>query len=100
MIANAATLGLPGLMLSPNVSICDGLLDVFVIRKADLGGLLALASRVVGRTEDTTTFPHWQGTEIRVVADPLMDVEGDGELIGHTPVTLKVKPGAIKVIVP
>ena len=100
MIANAATLGLPGLMLSPNVSICDGLLDVFVIRKADLGGLLALASRVVGRTEDPTTFPHWQGTEIRVVADPLMDVEGDGELIGHTPVTLKVKPGAIRVIVP
>ena len=100
MIANAATLGLPGLMLSPNVSITDGLLEVFVIRKADLGSLLSLASRVVGRTEDQVTFPHWQGTEILVSADPAMDVEGDGELIGHTPVTIKVKPGAIKVIVP
>jgi diacylglycerol kinase family enzyme len=87
-------------MLSPNVSICDGLLDVFVIRKADLGGLLALAGRVVGRTEDTTIFPHWQGAEIKVVADPPVDVEGDGELLGHTPVTVRVKPGAIRVIVP
>jgi len=100
MIANAATLGLPGLMLSPNVSICDGLLDVFVIRKADLGGLLTVASRVVGRSEDSNDFPHWQGAEIQVVADPPVDVEGDGELLGHTPVTVKVKPGAIRVIVP
>jgi diacylglycerol kinase family enzyme len=100
MIANAATLGVPGLMLSPNVSITDGLLDVFVIRKADLGSLLTLASRVVGRTEDLDTFPHWQGAEIKVTADPPVDVEGDGEMIGHTPVDIKVKPGAIKVIVP
>ena len=100
MIANAATLGIPGLMLSPNVSITDGLLDVFVIRKSDLGSLLALASRVVGRTEDPNTFPHWQGAEIKISADPPVDVEGDGELIGRTPVTIKVRPGAVKVIVP
>ncbi|MGD0005425.1 MAG: diacylglycerol kinase family protein [Anaerolineaceae bacterium] len=100
MIANAATLGVPGLMLSPNVSITDGLLDVFVIRKSDLGSLLALASRVVGRTEDPDIFPHWQGAEIKLTADPPVDVEGDGELIGHTPVIVRVKPGAIKVIVP
>jgi len=100
MIANASTLGVPGLILSPNVSINDGLLDVFVIRKADLGSLLTVATRVVGRTEDPSTFPHWQGAEIKVSADPPVDVEGDGELIGHTPVTIKVKPGAIKVIVP
>jgi diacylglycerol kinase family enzyme len=87
-------------MLSPNVSITDGLLDVFVIRKSDLGSLLALASRVVGRTEDPDIFPHWQGAEIKLTADPPVDVEGDGELIGHTPVIVRVKPGAIKVIVP
>jgi diacylglycerol kinase (ATP) len=100
MVANAGTLGLPGLMLSPNVSISDGLLDVFVIRKADLGSLLTVASRVVGRTEDPNTFPHWQGAEIKVAADPPVDVEGDGELLGHTPVVIRVKPGAIRVIVP
>jgi YegS/Rv2252/BmrU family lipid kinase len=99
-IANAANFGLPGLMLSPTVSISDGLLDVFVIRKADLGSLLTVASRVVGRTEDLDIFPHWQGAEIKVTADPPVDVEGDGEMIGHTPVVVRVKPGAIKVIVP
>ena len=58
------------------------------------------SGRVVGRTEDPATFPHWQGAEIKISADPAVDVEGDGELIGHTPVTIKVKPGAIRVIVP
>jgi len=99
-VANAGSFGLPGLVLSPMVSISDGLLDIFVIRKVDLVSFLAIATRVVGRTEDPYTFPHWQGTHVRVTADPPQDVEADGELICHTPVEVTINPGSLRVIVP
>jgi diacylglycerol kinase (ATP) len=54
----------------------------------------------VGRTEDPYTFPHWQGTHVRVSADPPQDVEADGELICRTPVEVIINPGALRVIVP
>lgn len=38
MVAVAATLGISGVVISPDVRIDDGLLDVFVIRRADLAG--------------------------------------------------------------
>lgn len=100
MIANASSLGLPGLILSPHTSISDGLLDVFIIRKTDLMGLLTVASRVVGRTDDPYDFPHWQGARIQVMTDPPQDVEGDGEMLGRTPIEATVNPGALRVIVP
>jgi len=59
-----------------------------------------VASRVVGRTDDPYDFPHWQGARIQVVTDPPQDVEGDGEMLGHTPIEATVKPGALRVIVP
>jgi diacylglycerol kinase (ATP) len=99
-VANAGYFGLPGLVLSPTVSISDGLLDVFVIRQVDLLSFLAMATRVVGRTEDPYTFPHWQGTHVVVTADPPQDVEADGELISQTPVDVSIIPGALRVIVP
>jgi diacylglycerol kinase (ATP) len=99
MIANAASLGIPGMVLSPRVNISDGLLDVFIIRKADLSGLLAIATNVVVRTEDPNIFPHWQGAVIKINADPVQDIESDGELIGLTPAIIEVLPSAVNVIV-
>jgi diacylglycerol kinase (ATP) len=101
MVANAATLGIPGWNISPDVHIDDGWLDVFVIRRADLTVLASLAASVMGSPEMATEqLPHWRCRELVLSADPLQQVEADGEELGQTPVKVSVLPGAFRVITP
>lgn len=101
MVANAGTLGIPGLNISPLVRIDDGLLDVFVIRRADLAELTSLAASVMGSKNPTIDhLPHWQCKNLIIHADPQQGVEADGEELGQTPAKVSVVPGALKVIAP
>lgn len=100
MIANAGSLGIPGLTISPHVRIDDGLLDVFVIRRPDLAELGALAASVAGASEEDYTLPHWQTRAIGIEARPPHGVEADGEELGFTPLQVEVIAGAVQVIVP
>lgn len=100
IIANSGTMGAPGILLAPNIAIHDGLLDVVVVRKADLPSLVSLAASVVGGTENQGNMAHWQVKEVRVTSDPPQSVQADGEIIGQTPIEAKVLPQAMRVIVP
>lgn len=100
LIANAGSLGLPGLSLAPDISISDGLLDIFCLRNLDLASLSALARSVADQPLNPEHLGHWQVKEAAIVSDPPQPVVGDGEDWGETPVTIKVLPGAIRVVVP
>jgi YegS/Rv2252/BmrU family lipid kinase len=97
LIANSASLGVPGLTLSKTVDIADGLLDVIVIPNTDLTQLVEVAANVAGVA---ASLPHWQGHEITLVADPPQSVECDGEMLEPTPITARVVPGAVRIVVP
>jgi diacylglycerol kinase (ATP) len=99
MVANAATLGVPGIVISPQVQVDDGLLDVFIIRKTDLSELASLVAGMIGAPL-FETLPHWQGKEIVLLAEPAQDVETDGEEIGETPLKISILPKMLKIIVP
>lgn len=100
MVANAGSLGLPLLTLSPQVRIDDGRLDVFIIRRVDLAELAALAASVVGTADTASQLPHWQAREVSIQADPPHGVEVDGETAGVTPVSVNVLHAALRVMVP
>lgn len=100
VVANIGDLGVGNLALSQDVDISDGLLDIFVIRKADLVSLFSLAASVMSGNENADKMPHFTGREIDIVAKPKQAVQADGELIGDSPVHVKVLPQAIRVIVP
>lgn len=101
MIANAGSLGLPGLSFSPIVRIDDGLFDVIVIRSADLSELASLAANFIGTSAfNVQTIPRWQCREIRLVANPPQAIQADGEELGQTPIKATVRAGALRVIVP
>jgi diacylglycerol kinase (ATP) len=100
VVANSGSLGVAGLAFSSGVNVSDGLLDIFIIRKADLISLFSLAASVIGGNENSENMPHWTGKEINIVANPVQEVQADGELIGESPVHIRVLPQAIKVIVP
>lgn len=100
VVANIGDLGVGNLTMSPDVDISDGMLDIFVIRKADLASLFSLAASVIGGSENKDKMPHFTGREIDIVAEPKQAVQADGELIGDSPVHVKILPQAIRVIVP
>ena len=111
VIANSANLGRPGLQLAPDVSVSDGLLDVFVVNSANmptvmtlLSGILGTESKVVSVEEvgaepsAQRTVRHWQAKEIVVRTTPISPVQCDGEMIGNTPKHVKILPAAIQVV--
>ncbi len=100
MVANSGNMGTPNLSMAQNIDISDGLLDVLVIRRGDLGALLSLAASVMTGNEPAEPFQHWQARDIRVVAAPIQSVQVDGEILTQTPVEIKVLPHVLKVIVP
>jgi YegS/Rv2252/BmrU family lipid kinase len=97
IVANSGNLGIPGLNLNTKIEVSDGLLDVIVIEGERLAAFLSLAANAAGVSEPLN---HWQVREATVIADPPQTVEVDGEVIKPTPLTARVLPQAIQVIVP
>jgi diacylglycerol kinase (ATP) len=97
VIANSASLGLPGLTLAKTADISDGLLDVFVFRSSTVNELLSIAANAV---IDADLIPHWQVREVTVTAEPPQTVECDGEVLDPTPLTAQIVPQAVRVLVP
>ncbi len=100
IVTNLGSIGMLGASLANNIDVSDGLLDVVLIRKADVASLSALVGSVTGLTDPANLLPHWQVHNVSVIADPPQKVTVDGELLGSTPVYIRVLPSAIRVIVP
>ncbi len=100
LIANSGNIGNLGVKLAPNIDVADGLLDVVVIRKGDLGALLSVAASVIAGNENAEPLQHWQAREITLKTDPPQTVQLDGDVMGNTPITTRVRPKAAHIIVP
>jgi diacylglycerol kinase family enzyme len=100
------------LYLAPDVSISDGLLDVFVVASADLPTVMTLISGILNpegsvveaeelgaEPEPTRTIRHWQARQITLQSIPPGNVQADGEMIGNTPKQIGVIPHALDVVV-
>jgi len=93
---------IPGLPpLRSEVRPDDGWLDVAVF---DAASLKEVASQTfalaIGRAGAHPGIRLLRGRRIRVSAQPPMPVECDGDLVGITPLSLDLLPGALKVLVP
>jgi diacylglycerol kinase (ATP) len=82
----------------------DGKLDVVVVRadgpvSAFLAGWEALRQTEVGETDAGHVF-RARAREVTIKTTPARLVEADGSVVGTTPVTITVLPGALTVLVP
>lgn len=101
MICNSGRIGQGGLALSPHISMCDGWLDVVVLRDVRPLTLLRLArDLVLGREPTTSRVQRWRAHTIAIDADPPQQVQGDGNVFGETPLRAHVAPGALQILVP
>jgi diacylglycerol kinase (ATP) len=103
MIANSGNVAIGGLTLSKKIEVSDGLLDVVVFRSADIGSIISVTTTMLLPQAEATDLPqiqHWQCREVTVEAVPTQTVSVDGEIIEQNPITAKVIPQAVNVIVP
>ena len=98
--ANGRSYG-SGMRIAPAADFTNGLLEVCLIADASKARILYLFPRVfsakhVGLPE----VEFFQARAVDVRSKPPQDVYGDGELLGRTPFSLRVLPGALSVITP
>jgi YegS/Rv2252/BmrU family lipid kinase len=91
-----------GLQIARDISIDDRQL---VIYRLGTGGRLRLMKAmllqaITGGRRDLAGGPYLTAREFRLETDPPLQVDIDGEVRGRTPVTFRVAPNALRVMVP
>jgi diacylglycerol kinase (ATP) len=99
-IANSGNLGIPGLSMVHSMSVSDGLLDLLIIRNADIASLVQMAATALVGDDPPPALQYWQGRKITVSTDPVQSVTLDGEVFSETPITARIADQRVKVIVP
>jgi diacylglycerol kinase (ATP) len=87
--------------LAPDIDPHDGKLNIMVLSSRSYwGSLLVLLRVITKRYHGYAHIRHFQGTRIRVVANPPLPFEIDGETLGTTPFLAEVIPAGIRYVVP
>ena len=99
-VANSPRYG-GGMQLAPNAELDDGLFDVVMSgRTSKRRALLGLPKVFDGTHLDLPHVRVERGREVRVAADRPVTVYAAGDPIGELPATLRVRPRAVRVLVP
>ncbi len=99
-VVNAAKAG-TGISITGNISKPDdGILEVFILNAKNIRTLSQATTRMLHLNRDTTKGFLRQGKEISIETTPDQPVWTDGEYVGRTPVSMKIVPGALAVVVP
>jgi YegS/Rv2252/BmrU family lipid kinase len=90
-----------GMRLAPDASLTDGLLDVVIIEDMPKLRFLRLAPTVFsGRHLRYREVSVVRGREVHISATESFILYADGEPIAELPVTVRVLPSAVRMIVP
>ncbi len=103
MVANEKFLGLQPKMEGIEIDPNDGRLDVFLIRAQGFRDYINVAFRFLFRTNpEVDRTLRYLKIEDKITLDSRspLSVQADGEVIGKTPVEIKLIRNALKVVVP
>lgn len=102
LIANCGILGQPPFRWGPDIQVDDGHLDVCVVRARTLVHYLILAWHVLLGTQKRAPNVKYMSSRgsIHIEAKRSLPVQADGEVIGETPVEVRVVARAVRVVVP
>lgn len=102
LVANTSILGLKALQLDPGIRMDDGKLNVCRIYASSITDYLKLAASMFRRDRkrnwNVMCMEVLQEVEIRSIER--LPAQGDGELIGPLPITVKIRPKALKIVTP
>ena len=91
VVANAGTVGVGRLTLAPSVDVCDGKLDVFLLKRASIEGIVQLAGKMTGldrlmkddeaNLDASQTVTQWTVETVEIRTNPILDIQVDGDVI-------------------
>ena len=102
MVANTSILGLKSLRLDQSIRMDDGKLNVCRIYANTVAEYVKLGWSMFRGDQDR----NWNvlcvetSREVEIRSPKRMPVQGDGELIGQLPITVKIRPKAIQIVTP
>jgi diacylglycerol kinase family enzyme len=99
-VDNSSNIGVPNVSLWPGSDVSDGYLDVLVWRDIDLNTFFSALASLADPEAVRDAFKHWRAKEITIATDQPQAIQGDGEIWDPTPITIRVLPGAMRVLVP
>jgi YegS/Rv2252/BmrU family lipid kinase len=106
VVANSGYYG-SGMYIAPSASVHDGVLDVVVIEAASRRELIKSMPKVYdGAHVDLPEVHLLRGRSVSVSGTPSVPMGGDGEPLGHLPVSadtaarIDVLPGALNLLLP
>jgi YegS/Rv2252/BmrU family lipid kinase len=102
LVANSGTLGQPPLRWGTGIRPDDGRVDVCVVRARTIVDYLELTWRVMlGQHRQSRNVRYFAAERaVAIAARHPLPVQADGEIIGETPIEVRVVPGAVRVVVP
>jgi diacylglycerol kinase (ATP) len=102
MVANTSILGIKALQLDPSIRMDDGKLNVCRIYANNITDYLKLAASMFRndqkRNWNVLCTEAFEQVEIR--SRERLPTQGDGDVIGQLPITVKIRPKAIQVVTP
>jgi diacylglycerol kinase family enzyme len=93
VVANCRFYG-GGTQISPKSEPADGALEVLVMKGPKFGPFTPLPKVYRGTHLPHRNIAELRASRVRVEADPPLEIEADGEILGTTPATFEVIPGA------
>ncbi len=100
LLSNIGKIGDLNLKVTPHTSAHDGRFDVTVISSRSLWDVLVVLFRMLTwRYRPTPRLHHFQAESVIIATDPPVPVQIDGEDLGDTPLTARIQPGAVRMIV-
>lgn len=101
LITNGRSMGMKMLKWSEDVCINDGVLDMFIIRAANILDIFGILFSIIMRQEKMNPiFKTIQFKEYcRIETKTPMHTQADGDVFGETPVELQIQPGSLSVII-
>ena len=99
-VVNAAKNGAGISVVGAVSKIDDGLMDAFILNMNDLNTITGTFERMLNLNTSNAKKYLRQGKEMTIETEPDQPVWTDGEYTGRTPISLKVLPAALPVVVP
>ncbi len=100
LLSNIGKIGDINLKVTPDTSAHDGKFDLTIISSRSLWDLIGVLFRMLTwRYRPTPRLHHFQARAVVIATDPPVGVQCDGERIGMTPLTARVIPAGVELIV-
>ena len=88
------------MMIAPKADVADGKADLVIFREVNRREILAIFSKVFsGNHEAHPKVEMIQAASMTIVGEPPLMLMADGELLGLTPLRLKVLPAELTILV-